>query len=207
MASQQFNEFLDAHKLPLVVGFVGLVLLIGGLFSSGLLAKTFIKSIKGPVVVSPASLTISSIKVDVSGQVKNPGVYSLSSTARVEDALKAAGGVTESADLNYLSKSLNLAQKISDGMKIYIPRVAEAGSSGTITGTSYATSGFDPDVAGVININTASLSELEKLPKVGPVTAQKIIDKRPYSSIEELYTKKAVSKSAYEEIKGMVSTY
>lgn len=215
-SQNQLDEFLNKHKLSLAIGFVGLVLLVGGVLSSGLLTKTFIKSTKTPIAVSPASLaSTAAAKVDVSGEVVSPGVYTLSSASRVEDALKAAGGVTESADPNYLSKSLNLAQKISDGMKIYIPKASEAlqlssgqaGSSGIVTGISHATSGVDSDIASVININAASLSDLEKLPKVGPVTAQKIIDKRPYSSIEELYTKKAVNKSAYEEIKEMVSVY
>lgn len=215
-SQNQLDEFLNKHKLSLAIGFVGLVLLVGGVLSSGLLTKTFIKSTKTPIAVSPASLaSTAAAKVDVSGEVVSPGVYTLSSASRVEDALKAAGGVTESADPNYLSKSLNLAQKISDGMKIYIPKASEAlqlssgqaGSSGIVAGISHATSGVDSDIASVININAASLSDLEKLPKVGPVTAQKIIDKRPYSSIEELYTKKAVNKFAYEEIKEMVSVY
>lgn len=197
------DQFLVRYKIQLAVGFVGLVLLIGGVLSSGIIPKTFIKSTKSPVSVSPASLTSSaSAKVDVSGEVNSPGVYTLPSTARVEDALKAAGGVTESADPVYISKSLNLAQKVSDGMKVYIPKVREAGSSGTPASSEAA--GTE---VGLVNINTASGSELEKLPKVGPVTAQKIIDKRPYSSIEELFTKKAVNKTVYEEIKGMVSVW
>lgn len=219
--NSKLDRFLNQYKLSLAIGFVGLVLLIGGIFSSGIIAKTFVakqeglsfvKSTKNPTSFPQAAqLSASAAKVDVSGEVKSPGVYALSASARVEDAIKAAGGVTESADPLFVSKTLNLAQKVSDGMKIYIPKKSEnlkldagqAGSSGIVAGSQV--------VAGaqtaLININTASSKELETLPKVGPVTAQKIIDKRPYSSIEELLTKKAVNKSVYEEIKGMVSTY
>lgn len=207
-SQNKLDEFLSAHKLPLAIGFVGLVLLIGGIFSSGVLSKVFIKSTKTPVTISQASLASNTtVKVDVSGEVNSPGVYALSSSSRVEDALKAAGGVADSADPNFVSRNLNLAQKISDGMKIYIPKTSEVGASGVVAGANLTTSGSNFNTTSVININTASISDLEKLPKVGPVTAQKIIDNRPYSSIEELYTKKAVNKSAYEEIKDKVSVW
>lgn len=199
------DDFLNKYKLPLAAGFVGLVLLIGGVVSSGLPSKTLVKQTKYPessiVKNNPQNL-----KVDVEGAVKNPGVYILGGDSRVEDALKAAGGPTDQADPEYIIKSINLAQKVSDGMKIYLPergeitsvvKVVEAGSSGQVSGTQTA----------VVNVNQADLSELDKLPGVGPVTAQKIIDNRPYNGIEELYTKKAVTRSVYEKIKNLVSTY
>lgn len=190
------DDFLSKYKIPLIMGLVGLVLLIGGLFSSGLLSKTFLKQSK---YNEKATVSPSQIKVDVSGAVLNPGVYSLPSGSRIEEAIKAAGGVTEAADLTYFSKTINLAQKISDGMKVYIPRAQEAGPSGTTLGALAQNS--------LININNASLGELDKLPGVGEVTAQKIIDKRPYGSIEELLIKKAVSKAVYERIKDQVTVW
>ncbi|MDO8570167.1 MAG: SLBB domain-containing protein [Candidatus Daviesbacteria bacterium] len=216
----RLNQFVNQNKIPLGLGIVGLVLLIGGVISSGIIPKTFIKSTKTPVsaqVYQGASVILAQIKVDVSGEVNNPGVYDLPRDARIEDAIKSAGGVTESADQRYMSKTINLAQKVSDGMKIYIPKIietgTEAGTSGVVN-SSYATSGSVPDVAGtetyLVNVNTASLSELqEKLPKVGvgPVTAQKIIDNRPYSGIEDLLTKKSVTRATYDKIKEKVTTW
>lgn len=192
------------------MGLVGLVLLVGGMVSSGVVSKTFIKSTKSGVQAQKTtSLEAAAAKVDVSGAVIKPGVYTLSSDARVEDAIKAAGGVTDFADPMYLSKTVNLAQKVADGMKIYIPNAGEAHSpSSGQAGQSGA-----PAVAGAsaqsssVNINTASLSELDQLPGVGQVGAQKIIDTRPYSGIEELITKKAVTKSVYEKIKDLVSIW
>lgn len=204
-SQKSFDDLLSKYKMPLAVGFVGLVLLIAGVVSSGIIPRTFVKSTKSPVsATQPQQTSPFEAKVDVSGEVRSPGVYALSGSARVEDALKAAGGVTESADPAYLSKTVNLAQRVSDGMKIYVPRISEAGPSAVV-----AQSGGD--VAGVqtsmVNINAASLSELEKLPGVGEVTAQKIIDGRPYGGIEELFTKKAVNRSVYEKIKDKVATY
>jgi len=204
------DEFLSAHKLPLAMGFVGLVLLIGGVISSGIIPKTFIKSTKSGTGISQASVVSnpSEVKVDVSGAVINPGVYTLSSSARVEDALKAAGGVKDSADPAFVSKSINLAQKVSDGMKVFIPEVGSTSSPQAGFGQASAR-----EVASVssqnslVNINSALLAELDKLPGVGPVGAQKIIDGRPYGSIEELFTKKAVTRSVYEKIKELVSVW
>lgn len=193
------EDFISRYKIPLALGLVGIVLLIGGLISSGVISKTFVKSTKSfQGTVAPKLTTLA---VDVSGAVLSPGVYSLPSGSRIEDAIKAAGGVTEEVDTQYLAKSINLAQKVSDGTKIYIPFSGEGGvsSGGSVAGAS---SGQEP-----VNINNAGLDVLDKLPGVGPVTAQKIIDNRPYSGIEELLTKKSVSRSVYEKIKMLVSTY
>ena len=203
MDSQKLDEFLNRHKFPLAMGVVGVVLLIGGIISSGIIPKTFIRSSKS---FSPQSLTQTKqagAKVDVSGAVVNPGVYTLPGEARIEDALKAAGGVVESADPIHLSKSVNLAQKVSDGMKIYIPKAQEAGASAI----SPASPGIQATGNTPVNINAAAASELDQLPGIGPVTSQKIIDNRPYGGIEELLTKKAVSRSVYEKIKDKVSVW
>lgn len=207
MEPNHLDELLNKYKIPLGVGLVGLVLLIGGVISSGIIPKTFIKSSSSgqpaTVRISGSQALLGEAKVDVSGEVVKPGVYSLSRDARVEDALKMAGGVTESADPVFVSKTLNLAQKISDGMKIYVPKAVEAGSSGSPV--SQTTTSSTPDA--MVNINAASASDLDKLPGVGEVTTQNIINKRPYASIEELVTKKAVTRAVYEKIKSLVSTY
>lgn len=212
----KLDEILNKHKIPIAVALVGLVLLIGGIFSSGILSKTFIKQTKYPEksLVKPQT----SIKVDVSGAVHTPGVYNLPSDSRVDEAIKAAGGLREDADPEYISKSLNLAQKVSDGMKIYVsvkgdPWVSSLQQSSAQArlpdGQARLPDGQAGQVGGVgvVDINKATMDQLDKLPGVGPVTSQKIIENRPYSSIEELYTKKAVSRAVYEGIKDKVSVY
>lgn len=142
--------------------------------------------------VSPAPQA--EILVDVDGAVVSPGLYRLSKDARVDDAVEAAGGLSSEAD----RAKVNLAAKVADGQKLRIPKVGETSvqSTGEVAG---AVEG------GLVSINNGSVSELESLPAVGPVTAQKIISLRPYSSLEELKTKKAVGASTFEKIAGLIT--
>ncbi len=139
------------------------------------------------------------ISVDVSGAVQKPGVYQLQDGSRVEDGIKSAGGFNDSANKDYISKYLNMAQKLSDGGKIYIPAEGEtvqAQSAGAVAGAQSKT-----------NINTGSQPELEALPGIGSVTASKIISGRPYQSLDELTSKKIVSKAVFEKIKDSITIY
>lgn len=206
MEGSEGDNLIDKYKIPVLFGLVGLVLLIGGIISSGIIPKTFVKSTKQLPVQSPVgevsgAKRTAEIKIDVSGAVASPGVYTLSVDSRIEDAIKAAGGVLKTANSEYLAKNINLAQKVSDGMKIYVPSGSE---TVPVQNSSGQTSANSSEPA-LININSASLSDLDKLPGIGAVTAQKIIDNRLYSGIEELVTKKAVGRSVYEKIKGMVT--
>lgn len=195
----ELSRLLDRYKIPLGISLVGLVLLIGGLVSSGVVQKSLVKSTQVPETNSGQVLS-RTIKVDISGAVRNPGVYELPFDARMEQALTAAGGVVPEVNQEYLSKSINLAQKLSDGMKIYLPFQGDpttgSGQGGTVAGAS---------AAGTVSLNQASLSQLEALPGIGPVSAQKIIDNRPYGSIEELLIKKVIGKATYEKIKNKIS--
>lgn len=119
---------LEKFKLPLALSFLGIVLIIGGIFTSGLN--------KNPLASSgqdfPKESLVEGIKmisVDVSGAVLNPGVYKLEMGLRIEDAVKSAGGFSQDANLEYISKSLNMAQKLSDGSKVYVPFEGESGVS------------------------------------------------------------------------------
>lgn len=205
MEDHPWDQFINTYKIPLILSLVGVVLLVAGIISSGVIPKTFFKNSKVPA--SSTSLVKNEpemIKVDVAGAVNSPGVYSLPTDSRIEDALKEARGVTGEADLNFLSKSINMAQKLSDGTKLYIPKTGEkvVSVSSNEAGTSAVLG-----TKSLININTASQDELDQLSGVGPVTAQKIINSRPYNGIEELLTKKAVTRAVYEKIKDQVSTY
>jgi len=144
------------------------------------------------------------ITVDVEGAVVKPGVYSLVADARVQDALIAAGGMSDKADRDKVSKGLNLAAKLTDGGKLYIPFIGESmvslgmgGGGDTVLGSS----------SNLTNINTATASELDKLQGVGPITAEKIISNRPYGSVEELVSKKVVGQKVFESIKEKISVY
>jgi len=179
---------------PLGIGFIGLLLILGGL------SQAYFERSKAPELVfeEAAESTDSEFIVDVEGAVMNPRVYELASNSRTVDALAAAGGLSSEADREYVEKNINLAGKISDGLKIYIPRVGED----ILTGTSTTEVGSGGPV---ININTASSSDLETLPGIGDVTAQKIIEGRPYVSVEDLLNNKILGQATYEKVKDLVA--
>ncbi|HBQ50574.1 hypothetical protein A3B42_05070 [Candidatus Daviesbacteria bacterium RIFCSPLOWO2_01_FULL_38_10] len=185
------KEKIDKFKIPIGLSLVGVVLIIGGMVASGL-TKPKIEYPKESIVSG-----IKKISVDVSGAVINPGVYQLDESKRIEDAVLAAGGLTETANGEYVSKYLNMAQKLSDGMKIYVPFVGDSAPA-SVAGST---------IQSKVNINTATQAELEALPGIGVVTASKIISGRPYSKIEDLLTLKIVSKSVFDKIKDLLVLY
>ncbi|KXG74621.1 ComE operon protein 1 [Fervidicola ferrireducens] len=138
------------------------------------------------------------IVIHIAGAVKNPGVYELEEGSRVIDAVKAAGGYIPEADI----AGINLAKKLQDEDKIYIPQVGESPASGDAVN-----GGISPS-DGKININSAGLDELDKLPGIGPALAQRIIDYRnqhgPFKSIEELKNVSGIGEKRFEEIKNLV---
>ena len=138
---------------------------------------------------------LNKIIVHVDGAVNKPGVYELTIDSRVNDLVAAAGGLTEDAN----TQAINLAAKLSDGQKAHIASINDPVSiKNPDTGSG---------VTGLINVNTASEAQLDTLPGVGPVTAGKIIASRPYSSVEELLSKKAVGRATFDKIKDLVTVY
>lgn len=197
--SDNILSSIEKFKLPIALSLLGIVLIIGGLFASSLnkSASWRTKDLPKESLVEAQKM----ISVDVSGAVKNPGVYKLQDGSRIEDSLKAAGGFAENVNQEYVSKYLNLAQKLSDGSKVYVPQEGEQ-TSGV---QSQAVAGVNTQSK--VNINTASQSEIEALPGIGPVTASKIISGRPYQQIEDLLNKKVVSKAVFEKIKDQLVLY
>ncbi len=197
---ERLDEILQSHKVPLIILLLGTVLVIGGLFTSGLLSANSSKKEEFPKESLVQNAQILEIKVDVSGAVKSAGVYSLDKEARVEDAILKAGGLSDEASLEYISKNINLSQKLSDGMKIYIPFKGE--KVGIISGAAVAGAATSNTK---VSINSGSQSELEGLAGVGEVTAVKIIEGRPYSEVSDLVNKKIVGKALFEKIKDEIS--
>lgn len=197
--TDNLKNIIERFKLPFALSFLGIVLIIGGIFASGLnkSAGWRTKDFPKESLIQAERL----ISVDVSGSVIKPGVYQLRDGSRIEQAISAAGGFTETANGEYISKYLNMAQKLSDGSKVYVPVEGEV-----IAGSAPNQSG----VAGTqnkVNINTSSQVEIEALPGIGPVTASKIISARPFQTVDELMAKKMVSKAVFEKIKDLVVVY
>ncbi len=142
------------------------------------------------------------IVVDIGGEVISPMVVELDEGSRVGDAIEAAGGVTENADLT----DINRAAFVEDGEKIYIPPAAVDG-----TGEDEDASSSGQQVSrgdGRININTADSAQLQELDGIGPATAQKIIDYRKengrFSSIEDIKNVSGIGDKSFEKIKDRI---
>lgn len=141
------------------------------------------------------------ITVDVKGAVKSPGIYDLPLGSRVHDAVQKAGGLTEQAD----SKSLNLAQKVSDEALVYVPtKGEEAASQQTASGTPPSTSKEKK-----VNLNKASLEELKQVKGLGGKRAQDIIDHREangkFKSVDELKKVSGIGAKTIEKLKDYVT--
>jgi competence protein ComEA len=148
------------------------------------------------------------IVVHVAGEVKNPGVYTLSNSARMVDAVLAAGGATARADLEVI----NLATPLMDSSQIYVPakgaaeRPVFARPQPGVNGVQSTQS--SPDTNGIVNINRASVTELDALPGVGPSTAQAIVDHRttngPFGSPEDLLNVKGIGPAKFDAMRKLV---
>jgi competence protein ComEA len=129
--------------------------------------------------------------VEILGQVVNPGVYLVDSTTMVIELLAKAGGATEYADMEYIHKNIPLSKFLILNQKIYIPSKNEKMSSNS--------------EGSIININNSTKSDIETLPGIGEITAQKIIDNRPYFQLIDLVNRKILSENIYNKIVTLVT--
>jgi competence protein ComEA len=156
----------------------------------------------GPVGV------VGDIVVDVAGAVVAPGLYHLATGARVGDAIDAAGGFGPRVDVDRVGQELNLAAALADGDQVRVPsRDDPATAPGDGAGGSSG-SGGSGGSGGLLNLNTATQAELEALPGIGPVTAEKIMaarDETPFRSADELRERGLVGEKTFEDIRSLVT--
>ncbi len=152
------------------------------------------------------------VSVYICGCVASPGVYTLSASCRITDAIQAAGGITDQAD----AQVLNLALLLTDGMRIYVPSIDETQGMDRAAGTDAAGSSpggesFQSGTAasGRVNINTASKDELMTLPGIGENKAESILDYRKtqgaFSSIEDIMNISGIKQGVFEKIKDRIT--
>ncbi len=145
-----------------------------------------------PLELDLADLPEEEIRVYVTGAVQRPGVYPLSDGDRWIDALEAAGGATDDADL----AAVDLARRVRDEDTILVPRLGRTDVAPAAQGS-------------LVDINTAGAEELETLPGIGEVRARRIIDSRredgPFASAEDLLERDLISLSVYEDIADLVT--
>ena len=159
--------------------------------------------------VESQDLFLQNIYIDVSGEVIKPDVYKVKPGTRLKEIMDLAGGLSKNADDGYFYRNYNLSRILVDQEKIYVPSVWEVNNGYFIENRQTldfitAIEKAKPNI-GLINANNASVEELDTLPGIGQITAEKIISNRPYQSIDELLTKKVVGKSVFEKIKGLIS--
>lgn len=213
---EKLLSFVKENKLVVVLGSAGLIFFIYGLISllpssSSSNDLQFSSSESSNQQLTPEQLRENSLVVDIEGAVVKPGVYTLSPNARVQDALIAAGGLSQAADREWITKHYNLAAKLVDGNKLYFPFLGENTTQsvgGATQPQSVSVDGIGrSEQSSLININSATEQELDTLPGIGPVTAQKMISNRPYGAIEDLTSKKVVTSKVFEKIKDKITAY
>lgn len=158
-----------------------------------------------------------SISVDIAGAVKKPGVYCFKEGSKLVDVVKRASGFTNDLAYKYVAMKINLSSLITDHQKIYIPfeedvyceiknlqyidtQVSNTQQAGNSNNTSDSTQTC-------ININTATKEQLISLNGIGESTAQKIIDARPYTKIEDILNVSGIGESTYEKFKEDICVY
>ncbi|MEL0463447.1 helix-hairpin-helix domain-containing protein [Streptococcus pneumoniae] len=205
-------EKIKEYKIIVIC--TGLGLLVGGFFLLKPTPQTPVKETNLQAEVAAVSKDSSTekevkeepveqdlITVDVKGAVKSPGIYDLPVGSRVNDAVQKAGGLTEQAD----SKSLNLAQKVSDEALVYVPtKGEEAASQQAGSGAPSSTSKEKK-----LNLNKASLEELKQVKGLGGKRAQDIIDHREangkFKSVDELKKVSGIGAKTIEKLKDYVT--
>jgi competence protein ComEA len=142
--------------------------------------------------------------VQVSGAVVNPGVYELPTGSRVRDAVQAAGGLTAEAN----AIAINLAAPLEDGQSIVIQASASLDPPSAQRDNPLAVA-IKPASAQLININSATLEELDELPDIGPVIAQRVVDYRttngPFVTIEEIMKVPGIGQVMFDKIKDLIT--
>jgi competence protein ComEA len=189
-------------------GYIGLSLIWLAILGGALLIMRRpvgepIEIIPPPTAVLAVSPTPDSLHVDVAGAVKTPGVYALARGSLISDAIAAAGGAATDADLDRINKAMPL----QDGAQVYVPRIAQAMPTlvNPTTALPVTRAGQALAPAKLVNLNTASLEELDTLPGVGPATAQLIVKGRPFGAVEDLMRVKGIGQATFDKIKDLIT--
>ena len=198
-------EFLLQRRRPLLVAAVALVLiLLAGRFVLGAGTTTPAAPLPPPPAdtTGAAGLPSGRVVVDVVGAVRQPGLYRLEQGSRIADAVARAGGATRKADL----AMINLAAPLADGEQVVVPKRGAPGAAASAAGGGAGTPG---PPAGPVHLNTATLEQLDTLPGVGPVTAQKILDYRQkhgdFSSVDELDAVPGIGPARMDTLRDLVA--
>jgi len=206
-------DWLEKHRDPLTKALS--VVVVGTVLAGGALL-TQRKPQPAPIVISalatvPApspvpTATQAPVLAYVTGAVAHPGVYTLPQDSRIENAIAAAGGATSDANL----VAINLAERVHDAQQIYVPYQSDTATPILPTPMPTAASVSTGSSASQrVNINSASASELETLPGIGPALAQRIIDYRvtngPFNTPEDIIKVRGIGEQTFEELRDLIT--
>lgn len=164
-----------------------------------------------PFAKGEEEVPVEEVYVHVCGSVNNPGVYKLKPEARIYEAIEAAGGLCADAS----AESVNQAQKVEDGLKIYVPNKEEAehgwaessGAKGVLDGSGDGGQAQEPSAK--VNVNTATVEELKTLPGIGDAKARSIVSYRQtngmFQSIEDLMQVEGIKSGVFDKIKDQIT--
>lgn len=191
--AEEFGYEVDRRQVMVVIVLVILVLIGSGVIYLRN-RPTQVRSVKEIKREVKPQVSTKRILVYVCGAVQKPGVYQLGEGSRVADAVNMAGGFAPEADLN----SLNLAKQVSDGEKVFVSRVGQASPQ----------SGQNSQEIKKVNLNTATIEELDKIPGIGEVIAKRIISYREkhgkFRSVNELQEIEGIGPKKLEDIRDSV---
>jgi competence protein ComEA len=189
---------LSRRRLLVVAGCLALLLFVG----SKLLAQPQTNAAVAPPAAAPTETAAAAgtvVVVDVVGAVRRPGLYRLEQGARIAEAVSRAGGATPKADLALI----NMAALLADGEQVVVPRRGSA-VPGAVAGAAPGAAAPGPG-----HLSTATLEQLDTLPGIGPVTAQKILDYRQkhgaFTSVDELDAVPGIGPARLDQLKDLVA--
>ena len=211
----QVKRWLMEYKkvLSIIGGVLAVIVIIlvgRGMMASSMKEKVMVtNAVNTTRVEETTTIMPQNCYVDIKGEVLRPGVYEFSCESRMQEVIKKAGGFTEEAD----ETKINLAQKITDQMQIIVPNVHSKQEDGLTEGNSEKGSSTNTSVSnskqGTININTATLEELQTIKGIGKKKAEAIFQYRKehgaFRSKEDLLQVKGIGKKALEAIESQVT--
>ena len=197
---ESFGATLPGRRIVFGLAVLAAVALVGG-YGVAMRARPHATGISLSSPPSGPQRSAEKIFVHIGGAVRKPGLYRLAKGSRVNDAIRAAGGVLEDANLD----ALNLAAKVKDGDKILVPSKNGQGETQAAAGDSGAAAAR----GGLVNLNTATVADLDTLPGIGPALAQRIISYREqhggFRKLEDLLDVPGIGPAKFEELRDLVT--
>jgi len=187
---------LTRRQALAAVGVLAVVLVLAGKLLAG--GSGHAARVSFPLARAAPPAPPPMLVVDVAGAVRQPGLYRLAKGSRIADAVAKAGGTTEKAAVD----GVNLAAPLADGEQVVVPSRVPGG------GVAAGSSGSPPAGSGPVSLSTATAEQLDALPGIGPVTAQKIVDYRTahgaFQSVDELDAISGIGPAKLDQLRGLV---